>query len=253
MWLFARCVRVGRPLDDDDDTVSSELDSCSGFGMAGINSAGASKPFFVVVPDVAREPSEKRPLAFGADATRRINRVAFAPKAFGDSGPERDADGGVGGIKDICDASAVRGPPRDLPVMRCLSGLDFDRAFSFSSPSLIVSIPSPGCCEKYEGVLGVRNDEFLDGLPLLESVESEEWYDDRWSADAENPGASAWLGVKGVSVVNVASVAYRLVSSVRVEPLTSLLDDEFPSRSSDFQPDELGPGDGGSTGDVCSV
>lgn len=143
--------------------------------MAEINSAGASRPFFVVVPGAAREPSENRPLAFGAEATRRMNRVAFAPIAFGDNGPERDAEGGVVGRKDIWDASAVSGVPRDLPSRCCLSDLDFTRDLSFSSPSLIVSMPPPGCCEKYEGVLGVRREEFLDGLPLFESVEREEW------------------------------------------------------------------------------
>lgn len=165
--------RVGRPLDDVEESVSSELLSCSVMGTAGISSAGASRPFFVVVPVVLREPSEKRPLAFGADATRRINRDALAPIALGDRGPERDADGGVVGRKDIWDASAVIGP-RDLPDIFCLSVFNFTRDFSCSSPSRIVSIPSPGCCEKYEGVLGVRSEEFLDGRPLLESVDSEE-------------------------------------------------------------------------------
>lgn len=37
-----------------------------------------------------RAPEEKRCLAFGAEATRRIKRVADALIAFGDSGPGRE-------------------------------------------------------------------------------------------------------------------------------------------------------------------
>lgn len=134
-----------------------------------------------------REPNENRPFAFGADATRRINRVALAPIALGDRGLARDADGGEGGEKDICDAFAVCGT-RDLPD-RDLSALMVPRSLPSSSPSLIVSIPSPGCCEKYDGVLGVRREEFLDGR-LFESVDNDEWYDDRWSLNGAAAGAS---------------------------------------------------------------
>jgi hypothetical protein len=150
--------------------VSKELSLC---GTAGMTSAGARRPFFVVVPWAEREPSEKRPFALGAEATRRMNRVAFAPSALGDSGPGREDGAETGGMNDSWDAFAVCGT-RGLPVERDLSALIVPRNFPSSSPSFMVSMPSPGCCEKYEGVLGVRRDEFLDGRPLLESVESDE-------------------------------------------------------------------------------
>lgn len=103
-------------------------------------SPGANKPFFVVAPAVEREPRVKRPLALGADATRRMNLVALAPIAFGDNGPERDVDGGAGCAKDICDAWAVNGT-LDLPCLG-LSAFDFD-CDRVLSCSLTVSPPSP--------------------------------------------------------------------------------------------------------------
>lgn len=101
-------------------------------------SPGASRPFFVGAPEAEREPRLKRPLALGADATRRIKRVALAPIALGDNGPEREADGGAGCAKDICDALAVSGT-LDLP-WRGLSDLDFERDRVVSC-SLTVSLP----------------------------------------------------------------------------------------------------------------
>ena len=59
------------------------------------------------------EPIEKRPFAFGAEATRRMNRDAVALTDFGLRGPfVRDRDGvdGVGGNED-CEGSAVSGMP----------------------------------------------------------------------------------------------------------------------------------------------
>ena len=142
LLLLARAGRMGRPLEDVDDTVSSELPSWSDCGTEGIISPGASRPFFVVAPEAAeREPRVKRPLALGADATRRMNLVALAPIALGDNGPERDADGGVCCAKDICDALAVNGGTLDLPF-RGLSDLDFD-CDRVLSCSLTVSPPSP--------------------------------------------------------------------------------------------------------------
>ena len=84
--LFARCGR-SLPTDDDEESVSSEFESCSGRAIEGTNSAGASRPFLVVVPDIDREPNEKRPLALGADATRRMKREAVAPTDLGLRGP----------------------------------------------------------------------------------------------------------------------------------------------------------------------
>lgn len=59
--------------------------------MGGTTSAGASKPFLVGAAD--REPDKKRCFAFGAEATRRMKRVADAPIARGDNGPERLGEG----------------------------------------------------------------------------------------------------------------------------------------------------------------
>ena len=75
-------------------------------------------------------------------------------------------------------------------------------------------------------MLGVRTDEFLDGRPLVESVDRvfDELYDDRWSTDTAVAGVSDALGVKGVNVVDVASEG-ELVSSMRGEPLPSFFDD----------------------------
>lgn len=86
---------------------SIELDSILGSG--GIGSAGASRPFFVVVLEDERVEIEKRPLAFGADATRRMKRDADAPIDFGESGPLlpvcRDMECGV--AKEAWDGLAV--------------------------------------------------------------------------------------------------------------------------------------------------
>lgn len=117
--------RGDRPCDEVDDTVSIELvpfsDTVVGTPFAGIDGlafAGARKPFLVVVPD---DCLLKRPLALGADATRRMNRVADAPIARGDRGPP--------------DFAAVTGPGRGNDVFDALDGgsrwlLDVCRAFS---------------------------------------------------------------------------------------------------------------------------
>lgn len=95
-------------------------------GTGGITSAGASKPFLVGAAD--REPDMKRCLALGAEATRRMKRVADAPIARGDKGPERLAEGPCpeGRVKDCWDGSAVwdlgagRSGARER-LMRCFS------------------------------------------------------------------------------------------------------------------------------------
>ena len=106
-------------------------------------------------------------------------------------------------------------------------------------------------------MLGVRTDEFLDGRPLVESVDRvlEELYDDRWSTEAAVAGASEGLGVKGASVADVASDG-ELVSSMSGAPLPSFFDDWFPRRKNAFQLGVLGvlgPGDDGLWEGVCSV
>jgi hypothetical protein len=67
------------------------------------------------------EPMEKRPFAFGAEATRRINRDADALTDFGLSGPfvrERDGVGRLG----TCEGSAVSGTIRGEGGSRVLLG-----------------------------------------------------------------------------------------------------------------------------------
>jgi hypothetical protein len=102
-------------------------------GSGGTGSAGASIPFLVVEDD--RE-LENNPLALGAEATRRMKRVADAPMALGESGPERD-----GGRKEPCEGPAVEGFERravlGLRERCCFSGfgrdLDLDEAATESA------------------------------------------------------------------------------------------------------------------------
>lgn len=103
-------VRVVRPLDEPEDTVSIESVPFSNepdivLGTGGIRSAGANSPFFVA--DTEREVVEKRFLALGAEATRRMNRVADALMALGDNGPGRDVEGVDGRTKEGCGGIAV--------------------------------------------------------------------------------------------------------------------------------------------------
>jgi len=120
-----------RPLEDPEDTVSREsvpfsreLDTRAGRG--GAASAGARNPFLVAGE---RDPSVKRPLAFGAEATRRMKREAEAPTDFGVRGPfVRDLDGVTGAGNAGCEGLAVSGTTlvefalRDR-FIRCLSDL----------------------------------------------------------------------------------------------------------------------------------
>lgn len=66
-------------------------------GNGGTVSDGAKRPFFV---GVALGPTEKSPLALGADATLLRNREAEAPTAFGVRGRLRDRDGGGGPLNE---------------------------------------------------------------------------------------------------------------------------------------------------------
>jgi hypothetical protein len=103
----------GRPLDEPEDIVSNEsvpfsieLDPRDGIG--GTASDGANSPFLVVDADL--EPRENKPLAFGAEATRRMKRVAEAPIALGDSEPFGFGFEGVVGVRnEAWDGSAVSG------------------------------------------------------------------------------------------------------------------------------------------------
>ena len=78
------------PLEDPEDIVSSESVPCSIEleieGRRGeIVPAGSNNPFLVTGEDF--EPMENRPLALGAEATRRMNREAVAPIDLGLNGP----------------------------------------------------------------------------------------------------------------------------------------------------------------------
>lgn len=117
------------PLEEPEDMVSNESVPCSielemGGGRGGIVSAGANNPFLVVGDDL--EPMENRPLAFGAEATRRMKREAVALIDLGLNGPfVRDLEG-VGGVtgNDDCEGFAVCGLSLDRPIFgRILSDL----------------------------------------------------------------------------------------------------------------------------------
>ena len=78
------------PLEEPEDMVSSESAPWSieleiGGRSGEIVPAGASNPFLVAGEDF--EPMENRPLALGAEATRRMNREAEAPIDLGLNGP----------------------------------------------------------------------------------------------------------------------------------------------------------------------
>lgn len=98
--------------------------SCTVAGMADSPSPGASNPFLVVVPDKEREPREKRFFALGAEATRRIKRVAPWPMALGESGPDREVLGDDVWPKDCGEALAVCARAGVRPSMRRLSDLE---------------------------------------------------------------------------------------------------------------------------------
>jgi hypothetical protein len=97
--LPLRPERVIRPRQELEESVSKEsVPSFSPLtgGNGGSDSTGASMPFLVIVAEEEREPVLNRFFAFGAEATRRIKRVADAPMPiFGDAG-EFDCDCWVG-------------------------------------------------------------------------------------------------------------------------------------------------------------
>jgi len=96
-------------------------------------SPGARKPFFVVAGE--RKPAKNMPLAFGADATRRMNLEAIA---LGFRGiPVRERDGVGEGIYDVevCKGWTGVPLPRGEPVLferaiLCFSDLIWGRALA---------------------------------------------------------------------------------------------------------------------------
>lgn len=99
--------RDKRSRDEPEEIVSRESVPCStdDIGRGGAVSAGARRPFLVVA-DAEREVRLNRPLAFGADATRRMKREAVAPTDFGVNGPGREEEAATG--KEVCEGPAVR-------------------------------------------------------------------------------------------------------------------------------------------------
>lgn len=71
----------------------------------------------------------------------------------------------------------------------------------------------------------------------------DELYDERWSVEANEPGVSEWLGVKGVSVAEVDSEGNAPVSSFKSAILGNFLADWLPRRKKAFQLGVLGPGE----------
>ena len=138
--LAERTWRDDPPRDDAEESVSSEFVPCSDSGMGGMASPGESSPFFVVAP-FERPLSAKRPFAFGADATRRMKRDAFAPIALGESGPVREGVVGVGGMNESCDELAVCDALR--PRIFCLSDRFLERIRSVEYED---SISDEGAC-----------------------------------------------------------------------------------------------------------
>lgn len=71
-----------------------------------------------MVADEDLEPRENRPLALGAEATRRISREAVAPTDLGRNGPFVRDLGEVGGVtgNDDCEVSTVCGLNLDKVV-----------------------------------------------------------------------------------------------------------------------------------------
>lgn len=124
------------PLEEPEEIVSSEsvpfsIELEMGGGRGGMvlvssnNSlAGANNPFLIVEEDL--EPMENRPLALGAEATRRRKRDAVAPIDLGVNGPfVRDLKGVDGATEnDGCEGFAVCGPSLDETAFgRILSDL----------------------------------------------------------------------------------------------------------------------------------
>lgn len=132
-----------------------EFDSCEGIGGA---SPGDSNPFFVVV-DLA--PIANRPFALGADATRRMKRVAVAPTDLGDIGAaERE-------MPIVCGAAESGASFGVLPKARCFSCFCLSllrEALLFNGGGGWVS-GDQSCCVEYAGVMVAP-----DG-PALEEVE----------------------------------------------------------------------------------
>jgi hypothetical protein len=93
-------------------------------GRGGTGSPGARRPFLVgdVCTDAVRFPDENRPFALGADATRRMKRLAEAPTPLGESGPREDeAPLANDCCEAVCGSRLFGSLERPRPNPRCLS------------------------------------------------------------------------------------------------------------------------------------
>ena len=164
------------PLEDPEDTVSRESVPCSREldtrgGRGGTASAGARNPFLVAGE---RDPNVKSPLAFGAEATRRMKREAEAPTDFGVRGPfVRDLDGVSGAGDAGCEGLAVSGTTlaefalRDK-FIRCLSDLVW--VLDFEGVAESASLDSGCRCCEYVPFCWVLWSP-LDPMPPFESLD----------------------------------------------------------------------------------
>jgi hypothetical protein len=129
-------VRGARFEDDTDETVSIELVPSPVGGhvaippsgtVGGTIVAGDKSPFFVVTVD-CREPRLKRPLAFGADATRLIRRDAVAPMERVVRGRCPEEWGGGSGKKllVLVGAAVAGGPPRSRVIENSFPDFDLE-------------------------------------------------------------------------------------------------------------------------------
>jgi len=138
---MARDARVANEREDGGREVSGVpgpfsvgvMDPDTNWGMGGIDgsSAGDRRPLRVV--DLAPVLIENRPFAFGAEATRRMNRDADALMLRGESGACR-ADGELGRGMECWDELAVVGlDVESTPTPRCLSCLLCECATLFNA------------------------------------------------------------------------------------------------------------------------
>jgi hypothetical protein len=107
--LSVRSGRPRRPLHGPDDTVSEESPLCTPEtgttdGTGGNAADGDNNPFLVEINDNGRDPPENMFFVLGADATRRMNRLA-TPILDGDVGDGPEGNDGMG--KEVCSGLAV--------------------------------------------------------------------------------------------------------------------------------------------------
>lgn len=223
-------------------------------GSGGRASAGASSPFLVVAAPLGadeRLPIENRPFALGADATRRMKRLADAPTPRGESGAARGGEGcavlnDCCERKDVCGSADCGGLLRPRPSVRCLSVFVRARCGSGSGAGSAIG-GSVGCEDDHESALGACGGGRGD-VPELESVDCvlDELKDERRSADAKEVGVGEACILPGVRLPGVPSPFMSRVSDEPIEfALLSFRDEPFPMRRIDFHEGEPRLGEAG--------